>query len=141
MLDTNKDKRLVFLTATHLQLTSTLLLLSDNPHLRPAVAQTYLTPLDRGHEPNLLEVVTILIPHPPDLRHQRIPRLNRASESGGELFDVRRVRGAQQLEQPVACHVKGPQAVHDGSSEAHLLARLRFSVERVVVAIQTVQMR
>lgn len=43
------------------------------------------------------------------------------------------------LQEPVAGRVEGIQAVDDLTAEAHLLARLRGRVERIVVSIQPIQ--
>merc|ERR1719487_1570282 len=83
----------------------------------------------------------VLVPRPPDLRHKRIAGLNRGRESRSVLLDIRGVAVAEQLQQSMARRVPGIQSVHDRATEAHSLTRLRRGVRRVIVAIESIQVR
>jgi hypothetical protein len=106
-----------------------------NPNNRPPITQTNLAPLDPRHKPHLLKPLPILVPHPPHLRHELIPRLHRARKPGLELLDVAGVGAAEGFEDAVRGRVPGEEAVHDGAAEAHGDSGFRGRVEGVVVAV------
>ena len=105
-----------------------------------AVAQAHLATLDLRDEPHLLPLAALLA-RPPHARHQLVARHDGASEARLVFFDVRRVAAAKLAQDGVAGIVPLVQAVRDGALEAHLLARLRRRVKRVVVAVEAVQQR
>lgn len=137
---TGTEHSLIFITITNSQLTTNRLLLPNNLHLRPPIAQTNLPTLHARHKPHILPP-TILLPSPPNLRNQTIPRLNRRREPRSKLPQIRRIAAAQQLQQAMRRRVPRVQAVHDRASKAHGLARLGSGVQRVVIAVQTIQVR
>lgn len=111
-----------------------------NLHQSTSIAQANLLALYLGLEPDLLKSVLDL-PGPPHRRHQLVARFDRARKSRLELLQVCGVARTQVLQQAVACRVERVQAVNDVSPKAHLLAGLGRRVQRVVVAIQSVQQR
>ena len=136
-----QGKYTIHIPSQRSQLTSHRLLLPNNPHLRPTVAQTNLPTLHTRHKPHTLPSFRILLPSPPNLRNKTVTGLDRRREPRREFSQIRRIATTQQLQQPVGRGVPRVQAVQNRAAETHRLARLGSRVQRVVIAVQTIQVR
>lgn len=136
-----QGKYTIHIPSQRSQLTSHRLLLPNNPHLRPTVAQTNLPTLHTRHKPHTLPSVFILFPGLPDLGNKTVSRLDRRREPCRKFAQIRRIATTEQLQQSVGRGVPRVQAVQDRSTEAHRLAGLWRRVQRVVIAVQTVKVR
>lgn len=116
-------------------------LLANNPNERSPITQNLFPALNASNEANLLESVGISTTHAPHVSDELVAGLDGAGEAGLELLEVCGVGAAEQVQNAVGGAVPAEQAVHDGAAEAHLHARLRVRVQRVVVAVQPVQQR
>ena len=111
--------------------------LADTLHQRPTVTQNHFLTLHSRYEPHLFPSV-LDITGPPHLRHQFIPRDDWRSESRLELFDIGRVAPTERLQKPMTGAIPAEKAMHDCTSETHLLAWFRGCVKWIIVAIQPV---
>lgn len=91
-------------------------------HQRPAVAQDDF-PVDLCDEADLLPNPVLDLPGPPDLGDELLAGLDGGREPGLELLHVGRITAAHLLEEGVGRVVPAEEAVHDGATETHLLAR------------------
>ena len=121
-----------------LQLGLDLALNLDN---RSSVRQHCLSALYAHSESDLLKSAIVLIAGPPHLDNQLVGRLDRRCKTGLELLHVLRLACTKSLQDGMCGGVPAKKAMDDRTAEAHLLARLRVSVQRVVITVQTVKMR
>lgn len=114
-----------------------LTLRANNLEQASAVAQHNLTSLVLGGETDFFKSIWPNIAHAPDLSSELVIRTNRRGKAGLEFLDILGVAATKFAQDAMGGRVPAEEAVDDDTSKAHLLARLRSSMQRVIISVQT----
>lgn len=109
-------------------------------HQRPTVAQDNLAGLVLGDEAKLLDATSLNITRAPDLSGELVTWANGGCKASLELLKIFGIATTKLTQDTVGSGVPAEEAVDDSTTEAHLLAGFGGGVQRIVVAIQTIDL-
>lgn len=118
-------------------LNSQLALSTNHLHETSAVAQNNLALVILRDEADFLKAI-LAVSHPPNLRSKLVTWFNRRGKARLEFLEVLRVATSKFLQNTMGGRVPAIQAMDNATSEAHFLTGFRSSMQRVVVAIESV---
>jgi len=100
----------------------------------PSITQTYFATLNLSHKPNVLKAI-LHLSGPPDFSNELVTRLYGACESRLKLLHIIGITPTNSLEQPMGSKIPAGKSVHNRTTKAHLLSRLRGSVKWIIITI------